>query len=148
MAKKRSTSSTQSKKTAPASTARAKRVKPQTPPWVSRYLTCLRETGIAGLAARVAGVEPRVVDARLKADPAFAATCVAAIGEAVDVLEAEARRRALEGSDVLLAFLLRGALPAKYRTLDRLPPGELRSLAREMLAVLAAPPTADDRPGA
>jgi len=35
--------------------------------------------------------------------------------DAVDVLEAVARRRAVQGSDTLLIFLLKAARPAKYR---------------------------------
>lgn len=146
MAKKSDTSTKINK----ASTARGKKARPETPPWVARYLACLREIGIAGYAARVAGIKPRVVDARRSVDTAFAAAYAEAIEEALDLLEAEARRRALhEGNDLLLVFLLQAALPTSYRALGRLSLDELRRLGQE---VLAAPPTApgiaDNRSGA
>jgi hypothetical protein len=48
-------------------------------------------------------------------DRAFAEAWDDAIEEAVDMLELEAHRRAIEGSDRLLMFVLRALRPEKYR---------------------------------
>ena len=51
----------------------------------------------------------------LRNDPAYAEAFTRARQMAGDRLEAEACRRAFEGSDTLLIFLLKGAFPEKYR---------------------------------
>ena len=48
-------------------------------------------------------------------DPQFVQDMEVAKKSAVDLLEAEARRRAVKGSDTLLIFLLKGAAPDKYK---------------------------------
>jgi hypothetical protein len=48
-------------------------------------------------------------------DPAFAAEWQDAADAGIDLLEDEARRRAMAGSDLLLIFLLRNRRPAVYR---------------------------------
>jgi hypothetical protein len=67
------------------------------------------------LAASGAGVTRDAPYKRAKVSPTFAATWTRAREDAVDVLEAEARRRALNQSDSLLMFLLRAERPDKYR---------------------------------
>jgi hypothetical protein len=47
-------------------------------------------------------------------DPTFAADLQHAMDASTDLLEAEARRRAFEGSDLLLIFLLRQRSPARF----------------------------------
>ena len=51
----------------------------------------------------------------IRDDPVYAAAFAEAKGLAVERLEDEAYRRAEMGSDTLLIFLLKGAMPAKYR---------------------------------
>jgi hypothetical protein len=48
-------------------------------------------------------------------DPAFAAEWLDAAEAGIDLLEDEARRRAMGGSDLLLIFLLRNRRPDIYR---------------------------------
>jgi hypothetical protein len=48
-------------------------------------------------------------------DPAFAAEWLDAAEAGIDLLEDEARRRAMGGSDLLLIFLLRNRRPDVYR---------------------------------
>lgn len=101
------------------------------------FLTVLSETGNVSAAARSVRMS-RAGAYRLKADDeSFAEDWAEALEVAVDSLEAEARRRALEGvetphfyqgqvagtvrkySDPLLMFLLRAHRPERYR--DRAP---------------------------
>jgi len=95
-------------------------------------LAALSRVGIVTEACRSARVDRSTYYDWLK-DGDFAAAAAAAIEEAGDRLEAEARRRAekgwlrpvfqggrkvgtvLEKSDTLLIFLLKGAKPEKYR---------------------------------
>lgn len=63
------------------------------------FLTELARTGIVGNAAAAAGVD-RSTTWRWRKDPAFEELVVAALEEAADRIEAEARRRAVEGVDV------------------------------------------------
>lgn len=106
-----------------------------------RFLAHLRETGNVTLSARAIGLPNRTIYDHRLSDPAFKAEWEAAIDEAIDVLEEEARRRAFAGvtrkkfhlgnpvrdpqtgqqyveqeySDVLLIFLLKAHRPEKYR---------------------------------
>jgi hypothetical protein len=52
---------------------------------------------------------------RAQADVNFAADWLQAREDAVDILEAEARRRALTTSDALLMFLLKATRPDRFR---------------------------------
>jgi hypothetical protein len=94
--------------------------------WTDAFLAHLAETGILSDAAAAAGVDRSNVFRRRQDDPEFAKQVEEAIDMAADKLEAEARRRALEGveepvyqggqlvgtktvySDSLLALLLKG----------------------------------------
>jgi hypothetical protein len=77
------------------------------PDWRPRFLEVTRATGNVRLAADACGVDRSTPYQRAARDPAFAAAWRAAQEDAVDTLEAEARRRALTTSDPLLMFLLR-----------------------------------------
>lgn len=97
------------------------------------FLDNLRETANVTLAARAAGVSSGTVYAHRREDVLFAERWDEAIGEAVDLLEAEAHRRAFRGteepvfykgdevgyvtkySDSLAMFLLKAHRPDKYR---------------------------------
>lgn len=53
--------------------------------------------------------------------------------QAADVLEREATRKAMAGSDLLIIFLLKGLRPEKYRERVTLPPAELDKLIEQAL---------------
>ena len=97
------------------------------------FLAAFRETGNVRVASQAAQIS-RASHYRWLQEPDYAEEFEQAKADAVDVLEAEARRRAVEGymepvgwykgqaggtvrrySDALLIFLLKGAAPEKYR---------------------------------
>lgn len=89
---------------------------PKTPVWQPAFLSALRDSGNVRVACAAAQIGKSTAYDRRKADPEFAAIWQDAMDDAADVLEAEARRRAVVGgSDTLLIFLLKGARPEKYR---------------------------------
>jgi hypothetical protein len=94
---------------------RISRPRRRRPDWEPRFLEVIRASGNVRLATSAAGVDRTTPYAAAKRDPAFADAWAAAEQDAIDVLEAEARRRALAGSDGLLQFLLRGLRPERYR---------------------------------
>ena len=95
------------------------------------FLAAYAELGIITAACKIAGCSPDSVS-RWKWEPEFAVSFAGAHEQACDALEAEARRRAVEGtdepvfykgaecgnirkySDNLLMFILKGARPEKY----------------------------------
>ena len=107
--------------------------------WAKAFLAALAETGVVGEAAKAARIGRSTVFELKKLDPAFAEGWDAAMEQAADLMEEEARRRAIDGvlepvygsggtgvgtvkvgsirkfSDVLLIFKLKGARPDKYR---------------------------------
>ena len=101
--------------------------------WKENFIRSLAETGNATKAAQAAGITRTHAFDERKTDTDFAALWEAALDEAADGLEAEARRRAVEGvdkpvffmgerrgairvySDSLLTLLLKAAKPEKYR---------------------------------
>lgn len=105
--------------------------------WTSRrraaFLKALADTGNVSAAARAAKASRSRAYQIKAADPAFAAEWTDALETAIDALDAEARRRALDGvetphfhqgrvagtvrkySDTLLMFLLRAHRPERYR---------------------------------
>lgn len=94
--------------------------------WTEAFLAALAECGILTQAAELAGIDRVTVWRRRQDDADFSAACDRAIDMAADKLEAEARRRAVDGveepvyqggqligtrtvySDSLLALLLKG----------------------------------------
>jgi DNA-directed RNA polymerase specialized sigma24 family protein len=85
------------------------------PDWRQRFLEVIRSTGNVRLSAQAAGIDRSTPYVRARRDPTFAAAWAEAEQDAIDVLEAEARRRALSSSDALLMFLLRAHRPERYR---------------------------------
>lgn len=84
-------------------------------PWMERFIGLYASTGNMSLSAHGCGIaRDTAYDARRR-DPVFADALANAREVAVDSLEAEARNRALKGSDVLLIFLLKAARPDIYR---------------------------------
>lgn len=96
------------------------------------FLKTLAATGNVSLAAEAAGMSRQALYRLRAADDAFAQAWAEALEEAVDALDAEARRRAVEGScrpvfyrgqvvgemrhysDTMLMFLLRAHRPEIY----------------------------------
>ncbi len=97
------------------------------------FLAAVAEVGNITEAAKVAGVNRKDHYRWLQKDPSYPELFEAAMQEAADLMEAEARRRAVEGvdepvfyqgyecgsvrkySDTLLMFLLKGVRPEKFR---------------------------------
>jgi hypothetical protein len=95
------------------------------------FLAAYAELGIITAACKIAGCSPASVPP-WKWEPEFSVSFAAAHEQAIDKLEMEARRRAVEGtdepvfykgekcgdvrkySDNLLMFILKGARPEKY----------------------------------
>lgn len=103
------------------------------------FLEELRQRYSVYHACKEAGIGRTTVYAWRQDDDEFAKAWDAALADAVDVLEASAYQRALEGDTALTKFLLKGALPDKYKertateltgaggkplTVTFLPPGE------------------------
>lgn len=65
--------------------------------WTKAFLSALAVEGVVSRAAALAGVDRVTVHRRRKDDPDFNQACLDAMEEAADALEAEARRRAIEG---------------------------------------------------
>ncbi len=103
-------------------------------PYKRAFLAAFRETGNVRLACEVAKVGRSSHYRWLEKDPEYREAFGVAREDAIDVLEAEAHRRAVEGieepagwyrgvaggtvrrySDNLLMFLLKGARPERYR---------------------------------
>ena len=100
-------------------------------PW-GRFIELLAETGNVSLACRETGIPRRSAYVRRKRDTKFASAWDEAITTAVDLLEAEAKRRAMEGvlepvfqqgrlvgmirrfSDRLMILLLKAHKPDRY----------------------------------
>jgi hypothetical protein len=80
-------------------------------------LAALRKCGSHARACRAVGIARSAAYSLLKADPDFRAAYQGAKEEAADWLEEIARKRAVEGSETLLIFLLKGLRPEKYRGL-------------------------------
>jgi hypothetical protein len=101
--------------------------------WRDKFLETLRGCGNIRESAAAAGVHRATAYRARDADAEFAEAWDDALDEAADVLEMEARRRAIDGveepvyfrgrevgkvrrySDTLLMFLLKGIRPEKYR---------------------------------
>ena len=99
---------------------------PKKSEWKPRFVESLREVGNVSAAARHAGVSRQTVYKERKSSEQFRDAWDDAMEEAMDLLEAEARRRAVEGthkpvfykgaavgeireySDTLTIFLLKG----------------------------------------
>lgn len=101
--------------------------------WEEAFLAVLRASGIVRHACEAAGVSRTTAYDRRERHPDFAAAWDEAMEDACDLLEAEARRRALEGvekpifwqgeqvatvreySDTLMTLVLKAHRPEKYR---------------------------------
>jgi len=73
------------------------------------------ELGTITAAAEACGVARQTIYDARKKDEEFDAQIEDALNQVAEKLEAEAVRRAYDGSDTLLIFLLKGAMPHKYK---------------------------------
>jgi hypothetical protein len=80
-----------------------------------KFLETYAKTGSMTGAAKAAKISLASHSRRLETDPAYRKAFEGAQEQVVDLLEAEAFRRALAGSDELLIFLLRAWEPDRYR---------------------------------
>ncbi len=83
--------------------------------WTKRFLDRLTEIGIVTDACLAAGINRNTAYVRRRADTGFATAWDDAVETAIGGMEVEARRRAIDGSDVLLMFLLKALRPEMYR---------------------------------
>jgi hypothetical protein len=90
-----------------------------------RFLAAFRVCGNLTQAAEMAGCTRQLHYDASKDSPRYVAAFAAAQVESVERLEAEARRRAMTGSDALLIFLLKAARPEVYRDLHRYVDGRI-----------------------
>jgi len=85
------------------------------PDWAPRFLAAYASSGNVKHSAMAAGIDRDAAYRRRQRDPEFAQAWAQAEQDAVDTLEAEARRRALATSDQLIIFLLKSLRPSVYR---------------------------------
>ena len=103
------------------------------PDWAPRFLEVYRQTGNVRLSASAAGMDRDAIYRRRQKDARFAAAMASSREDAVDTLEAEARRRALAQSDTLLIFLLKSLRPDVYRDTVRV---DIRREAEALAATM------------
>ena len=106
--------------------------------WRLKFLDGLRMHGMVTQAAMEAGIHRNTAYFERQHDPAFAQEWADALDRGVDMLEDTAKKRAYEGSDVLLIFLLKAHRPQKYRDTLRtvtlnLNPDDLQNLSDDDL---------------
>lgn len=80
--------------------------------WKIKFLASLAETDNVTLSCKVSGVDPKTAYKHRENDKEFAAAWVLAMESAADVLELEARRRAVEG--VLEPYVYEGQVAGQY----------------------------------
>ena len=84
-------------------------------PWRKQFLRALAKTGNVTRSCSIAGISKMHAYRVFHKSPRFAAAWESALESSIDVLEAEARRRALKDDrDALLMFLLRGLRARVY----------------------------------
>jgi len=96
-------------------TAQSAHMRDGRPDWAPRFLAAYASSGNVKHSAMAAGIDRDVAYRRRQRDPEFAEAWRLAQEDAVDALEAAARRRALATSDSLLIFLLKSLRPSVYR---------------------------------
>jgi hypothetical protein len=106
--------------------------------WQRAFLAALEQTGSVTEAAAAAKIGRCSAYDTRRADPAFSKRWDEALDASADALEDEARKRAFNGSDVLLMFLLKGIRPQKWReSRSSIPPAELNKMIEIELKRLA-----------
>jgi hypothetical protein len=83
--------------------------------WEEAFLISLRMHGVITAACLDAGISRTMAYKAKELDSDFAERWQDALEQACDVLEFEAKKRALVHSDTLMIFLLKAHRPEKYR---------------------------------
>lgn len=97
--------------------------------WQKAFLTALENTGSVTAAAEAAKIGCCNAYQHKRNDRAFSKLWDEALDVSADTLEDEARKRAFNGSDVLLMFLLKGIRPQKWReSRATIPPADLNRM--------------------
>ena len=86
----------------------------RTKDWAPLFLEALQHSGMVTQAVKAAGISRRTAYARKARDAGFATAWEEAVDVATEQLEAEAVRRAIDGSDTLMIFLLKARRPEVY----------------------------------
>ena len=125
-------------------------------PWQQRFLELLQETGNPTLAAQACGIARETAFNWRSKDPEFARLWAEAKEASIDLLEGQARLRAIKRSDTLMVFLLKAERPWKYgdqvrhiHSLERMTNAQLVEYILEGLAAdgaTLAPGGGDDDP--
>lgn len=118
--------------------------------WRLKFLDGLRLHGIITQAAADAQIDRSTAYYERQRDPVFAQEWEEALDRGVDMLEDVAKKRAYEGSDTLLIFLLKAHRPNRYRETIRtvtlnVTPDDLKDLSDDDLDRLDAQLKAVDR---
>ena len=113
--------------------------------WRPSFLTVLAKSANVSLSAKKAGISRQAAYHAYDTDEEFRVQWDSALEEACDVLEKEARRRALGQSDTLLIFMLKAHRPGKYREIIRTENKNLNLNAMVTIADLAKLVEADDQ---
>lgn len=79
------------------------------------FLSVLSQGESVTAACKAVGITKPTLYSYRKQDAVFAKEWEDAIESGTDTLEDEAKRRAVDGSDTLLIFLLKGRRPAKFK---------------------------------
>jgi len=103
-----------------------KKTKSNAGEWREAFIAVLRGSGNVRHSCLQAGISRETAYKWRKEDKTFADRWEDAKEDAVEMLEYEARVRAMDSSDVLLMFLLKALKPEKYRERyeHRIPEGE------------------------
>lgn len=83
--------------------------------WERAFLETLRTHGVVTAACLSANIDRSTAYKARERDEVFASRWDDALEQACDLLEFEAKKRAMQGSDTLLIFLLKAHRPDKYR---------------------------------
>jgi hypothetical protein len=88
--------------------------------WKERFLATFRQTGNVLVSCHAAGISRTQAYRERRNNVHFADDWTLAEEDATEMLEAEARRRAMASSDTLLIFLLKARRPSVYREYSRM----------------------------
>lgn len=97
--------------------------------WKPDFLEAFQRTQMVAEACRLAQIDRRAAYRARDTDPEFRAAWDDVEAQTLDLLETAAYRRAANGSDTLLIFLLKTRRPDRYA--ERLRPEQMEALRRE-----------------
>lgn len=88
---------------------------PPAPGWQETFLEALAATSLVGEACNIAGISRSYACKQRRNDSEFDEKWTEVLDRSTDALEAVAVKRAAEGSDQLMIFLLKARRPEVYR---------------------------------